>query len=140
MLADVADQRVAPRVTGYVRLLGVLALLFGIAAMHAGVFSAHHSTPGSEMSSATMAMPSVPQPGPDAGMHGDKPGGHGLTHACEFFVLSAVTVAIGLVLLHWAGDRPRDARPPNFPARRIHRARPPPWTVPTLAELSILRI
>ncbi|WP_433561366.1 DUF6153 family protein [Nocardia sp. CA-151230] len=135
-----ADQRVAPRVTGCVRLLGVLALLLGIAAMHAGVFSAHHSTPGSEMSPATMVMPSAPHPGHDAGMHGDKPGGRGLTHTCEFFVLSAVTVVIGLVLLHWAGDRPRDARPPNFPTLRIHRARPPTWTVLTLAELSILRI
>ncbi|MET8430807.1 DUF6153 family protein [Nocardia sp. NPDC004860] len=135
-----ADQRVAPRATGCVRLLGVLALLLGIAAMHAGVFSVHHGTPVSEMSAATMAMPSAPQPGHDAGMHGDKPGGHGLTHGCEFFVLSVVTVAIGLVLLHWAGDRPRDARPPNFPTLRIHRARPPPWAVPTLAELSILRI
>ncbi|MEU6583479.1 DUF6153 family protein [Nocardia sp. NPDC046763] len=135
-----ADPRVAPRVTGYVRLLGVLALLLGIAAMHAGVFSAHGSTLGSEMSSSMVAMPSAPQSGHDTGTHGDKPGGHGLGHACEFLVLSAVTVAIGLVLPHWAGDRPRDARPPNFPTLRIHRARPPPWTVPTLAELSILRI
>ncbi|WP_328290558.1 DUF6153 family protein [Nocardia aurantiaca] len=135
-----ADQRPAPRATGYVRLLGMLALLLGIAAMHAGVFSAHYSSPVSEMPSVMAAMPASAHPGHVAGTHGDQPGGHGLTHACEFVVLSAVTIVIGLMLLHWAGDRPRDSRPPSSHSRRIHRERPPPWTVPTLAELSILRI
>lgn len=140
MMAGVADQRLAPGATGYVRLLGVLVLLVGIAAMHAGVFSAHSGAAGSEMSSAMVAMPSGPQPAHDGGTHGAHPGGHGLTHACEFFVLSTVTIAIGLVLLLWAGDRPRDAHPPHSQTGRIHRARPPPWTILTLAELSILRI
>ncbi|RJO75850.1 hypothetical protein D5S18_13845 [Nocardia panacis] len=64
---------------------------------------------------------------------------HGAHHACVF-VLSALELVIGLVLLGWlAVDRPETTSPlPRY--WRIRRGRPPPWTVLSLSQLSILRI
>ncbi|MFE3024071.1 DUF6153 family protein [Nocardia tengchongensis] len=131
-----ADQRLAPRATGYVRLLGVLALLLGIAAMHAGVFSLGHDTHPAAAPTMVMTEPSASGHAP----HGDHAGGHANSHGCDYLILTAIAFGIGLVLLHWIADRSRDDLPPRLPSWRIHRERPPPWTAPSLAELSILRI
>jgi hypothetical protein len=64
---------------------------------------------------------------------------HKAMHACVF-ILSVISLAIGLVLLSWAGIDLRTARLPVPGHQRAHRERPPPWTMPSLAELSILRI
>ncbi|WP_067835573.1 hypothetical protein [Nocardia lijiangensis] len=64
--------------------------------------------------------------------------GHAGLHACVF-ILTVLTMAVLLVVLyriagdhHTRGPTPRHWRP--------ERERPPPWTVLSLAELSILRI
>ncbi|MFE9578422.1 hypothetical protein ACFYO1_18675 [Nocardia sp. NPDC006044] len=66
-------------------------------------------------------------------------GAHGAMHGCVF-ILAAATLLLALVLLYRLGR----TRPGNDVARLRHRRpgreRSPPWTVPSLAELSILRI
>ncbi|MGW4355552.1 DUF6153 family protein [Nocardia sp. NPDC004582] len=134
-----ADQRVAPGATGYVRLLGALALLLGIMAMHAGVFSAGHGVSESAAPSVVMAESTTGSnhaPGPQ----GDHSGGHTSSHGCDYLILSSLVLGIGLVLLGWIADRSRETRPPTLASWRMHRERPPPWTSLSLSELSILRI
>lgn len=130
------EQQLPARATGLVRLLGVLTLLAGIMAMHAGVFTLapahtddhsmvlaadHHATAGSDCTDD------------DCGT------GHGGMHACVF-ILTAVALALMLVLLYRIPlDRPGDGV--SIPRQwRPTRERAPPWTVLSLAELSILRI
>ncbi|MFQ6392198.1 DUF6153 family protein [Nocardia sp. KC 131] len=135
-------ERHAPRASGLTRLLGVLALLAGIIAMHTGVFSISPSGQHHMAAETTAAMP--------ADNHGDTATGtdcggdgcgsaHGGMHACVF-ILTAVGLALMLVLLYRITvDRPHS---PNTAPRndRPRRERAPPWTFPSLAELSILRI
>ncbi len=119
-------------------MLGVLVLLAGIVAMHAGVFAV---TPANDHHAmATMALPVDHNTAgrPDCTDDGC---GHarGGMHACVF-ILTAVTVALALVLLYWITfDRPGGgmSKPRQW---RSMRERAPPWTVLSLAELSILRI
>ncbi|WP_327110082.1 hypothetical protein OHB12_19865 [Nocardia sp. NBC_01730] len=77
---------------------------------------------------------------PDPDCAGKECGGtHGGMHGCVF-ILAAGAVLFALVLLcRMAVDRPGSgvALPRHW---RPRRSRPPPWTVPTLAELAILRI
>ncbi|MCP2291080.1 DUF6153 family protein [Nocardia amikacinitolerans] len=64
--------------------------------------------------------------------------GHAGLHACVF-ILTALTMAVLLVPLYRiAGDHLGGG--PKSRQRRPRRERPPPWTVLSLAELSILRI
>lgn len=64
---------------------------------------------------------------------------HSVIHPCVF-ILSVIALAIAFVLLYSSGDDTVDSRLPTSPHWRLHRERPPPWTAPTLAELSMLRI
>jgi hypothetical protein len=139
-MGAVIEQHAPPRASGLTRLLGVLALLVGIVAMHAGVFaitpSGHHA-----MSEVVQAMPADDHgvaTGTDCGDDGCG-NTHGGMHACVF-ILTAVAVALMLVLLYRiAVDRPGGGvSTPR--GQRPRRERAPPWTVPSLAELSILRI
>ncbi|VFA99598.1 hypothetical protein [Nocardia cyriacigeorgica] len=66
-------------------------------------------------------------------------GVHGGMHACVF-ILSMLGLAIGLVLLFRLAFEPLDGHGTPGRHRPARRERPPPWTVPTLSELSILRI
>ncbi|ASF11730.1 hypothetical protein NBRGN_075_00040 [Nocardia brasiliensis NBRC 14402] len=76
--------------------------------------------------------------GPDCGGAGCS-GTHGAMHGCVF-ILAAVTLLLALVVLYrLAVDRPGTAAAP-LRHRRPRRERAPPWTVLSLAELSILRI
>ncbi|WP_253782793.1 DUF6153 family protein [Nocardia amikacinitolerans] len=64
--------------------------------------------------------------------------GHAGLHACVF-ILAALAMAVLLVLLYRiAGDHLGGG--PKLRHRLPRRERPPPWTVLSLAELSILRI
>ncbi|MGW4769165.1 DUF6153 family protein [Nocardia sp. NPDC004278] len=133
------EQHLSPRATGLVRALGVLVLLAGIVAMHAGVFTVatpadhHHGT-------MTMAMPAEHDATTGSDCTDDGCGNaHGGMHACVF-ILTAVALALMLVLLYWITlDRPGGgvSKPRQW---RPMRERAPPWTVLSLAELSILRI
>ncbi|WP_338767297.1 DUF6153 family protein [Nocardia vulneris] len=76
--------------------------------------------------------------GPDCGGAGCS-GTHGAMHGCVF-VLAAVALLLALVVLYrLAVGRSGTAAAP-LRHRRPRRERAPPWTVLSLAELSILRI
>jgi hypothetical protein len=112
-------------------------LLFAVAAMHAGVFAIGPGTlhPAPERHSV-MTMPGDAHPAAMAS--GDQGLGHGAMHGCVF-ILSVAALAFGVVLLYRLLDTGLLGGP-NSVHWRAWRERPPPWTVPTLAELSILRI
>lgn len=66
--------------------------------------------------------------------------GHAGLHACVF-ILTAFALAVLLVALYRiSSDQPADGGGPKPRHWRPRRERPPPWTVLSLAELSILRI
>lgn len=88
------------------------------------------------MAAAPQAMP---------GMHagnGCDCGGCGMAmgemHPCVF-ILTVLTLLLGLALLGRTNGGTRDSARPA-PPWLSRRGRPPPWTMPSLAELSILRI
>ncbi|MFI9401281.1 DUF6153 family protein [Nocardia sp. NPDC052316] len=98
---------------------------------------------------ASTAMPTVAQSvasplgehaAPDMDCADDGCGGtHGGMHGCVFILAAAVLLFALVLLYRMALDRPGNdvAR---LRHRRPRRERSPPWTVLTLAELSILRI
>ncbi|WP_067816837.1 DUF6153 family protein [Nocardia inohanensis] len=138
--------------TRYIRAFGLFALLAGIVAMHAVVFGMPHAEPAAHAAGSHLSMTAaVPQhqavtvkpaePAATAlpGCGGDCDSGHAAMHGC-LFVLSALLLGLGLTLLGWAGLRDRETATVRVRQPRAQRARPPPWTVPTLADLAILRI
>ncbi|WP_378733866.1 hypothetical protein [Nocardia brasiliensis] len=93
---------------------------------------------------AAVAIGKQPMSGGNSGAAGadcagDGCGGlHGGMHGCVF-ILAAAALAFALVLLYRMADRPGNGVTPlRHP--RPRRERSPPWTVLSLAELSILRI
>ncbi|MFG1791832.1 hypothetical protein [Nocardia sp. NPDC049149] len=101
---------------------------------------AHDATPPMAMSAlgSMFPMPDHGAGGADCA-GGGCAGAHGGMHGCVF-ILSTIALLFGLVLLYrMALDRPGTglARPRSL---RRRRERAPPWTVLSLAELSILRI
>ncbi|TLG12185.1 hypothetical protein FEK35_11815 [Nocardia cyriacigeorgica] len=96
--------------------------------------------PESDLIAATFAPPLLSLDG--MGGHeqdcGDC-GVHGGMHGCVF-ILSMLGLAIGLVLLFRLAFQPLDSQGTPGRNRPARRERPPPWTMPTLSELSILRI
>ncbi|MFI6868468.1 hypothetical protein [Nocardia sp. NPDC050406] len=109
-----------------------------------------HGAPGAEHDHALPAA-NPPEPALLAAQSGDgqltqnsgcPDGGcdtSGGVHGCVF-VLTVLGLALALAVLYWVGVTRRYDLPVRLPWRRIRRARPPPWTVPTLADLAILRI
>ncbi|MGY1948720.1 DUF6153 family protein [Nocardia asiatica] len=137
----VVDQHVPPRVSGPFRILGLLVLVLGIAAMHTGLLSIH---PGANhvVREHTNAMAETLGDHQESAMvvtNDDHAIGHRAMHACVF-TLSVMALVIGLVLLYRSGVGFDEVHLPKSRHWRIHRERPPPWTAPSLAELSILRI
>ncbi|WP_249644260.1 DUF6153 family protein [Nocardia sputi] len=126
------------RVSGQTRVAGLLVLLFAVAAMHVGVFAiepgpGHHSPEHHSV----VATPADPHPATASGDHGFV---HRAMHGCVF-ILSVMAFAFGLVLLYRLLNTglPGDQRSTSL-HWRMRRERPPPWTVLSLAELSMLRI
>ncbi|WP_280234632.1 hypothetical protein [Nocardia cyriacigeorgica] len=66
-------------------------------------------------------------------------GAQGGMHACVF-ILSMLGLVIGLVLLFRLAFQPLYGSGTLTVRRPARRERPPPWTVPSLSELSILRV
>ncbi|MBF6298998.1 hypothetical protein IU459_15805 [Nocardia amamiensis] len=130
------------RVSGAVRVLGLLVLLGGVAAMHIGVL---WSQPGSHRIQAgtavTVTRMADHHPADGLVPVNDHDGvGHEAMHMCVF-ILSAAALTIGLMLLYrLIGTGTDDSGVPIASHWRVNHERPPPWTVPSLAELSILRI
>lgn len=155
--------------TRYARAFGLFALLAGIVAMHALVIGmsgmphggpttggspvmAQHS-PEHGMAELEAMLPEITAPAVLMAVAGPAPaamvanhcadggcgGDHSGMHACVF-VLAALLLGLGLALLAWIGLARGDTANPKVRMPRAAQARPPPWTVPSLAELSILRI
>ncbi|WP_297615952.1 DUF6153 family protein [Nocardia sp.] len=130
--------------TRYLRAFGLFTLLAGVAIMHSVIFgmgSSHTTAPTGDSAMVTvmgamsaehdMTMPGCPG--------GDCESGHAGMHGC-LFVLTTLLLALGLALLGWFGLRQRDTPTTTVRQPSPHRARPPPWTVLSLAELAILRV
>lgn len=119
-------------------VVGMLVLIAGIIGMHSlTVTSAHgpshHPRPAvHEHASAPAAQTSMS----DA----CDCNGHNGFHACVFVMTELLTI-LGLALLYWLGVAPGAQRAGARIRQALrHRQRAPPWTVLTLAELSLLRI
>ncbi|RDI66880.1 DUF6153 family protein [Nocardia pseudobrasiliensis] len=123
--------------------LGLFVLVAGIMLMHAVVFAAcHGGSSGAHTGhppAVTMAMSGTPASISSAEHPSDADAAHTSMHACVF-VLSALALALGLILVAWLGADPGDTAGPAARARLSRQPRPPPWTVLSLPELSILRI
>lgn len=156
------NHRSGERAPGFLRLLVLLALVAGIVTMHAGVFlitaghaHAAHPTMGAASAPEQMAAHEIDRTATDTNLetavvsaatganeHQDCEGpgcdAHGGIHPCVF-ILSVFALVLGLVLLfRLPGNRPGGiVAKIRHPARR---ERPPPWTILSLSELSILRI
>ncbi|NNH76069.1 hypothetical protein HLB23_40555 [Nocardia uniformis] len=128
------DHRLPLRVSGPPRILVLLALLVGIAAMHAGVMLIQHGA-------GPNSVVSVGEHGDFAatGAGDDEIIVHSAIHTCVF-VLSALELTVGLVLLYRSENPSGDRQLSTSRHWHMHCGRPPPWTSPALAELSVLRI
>ncbi|MFD6399380.1 DUF6153 family protein [Nocardia sp. NPDC060249] len=163
------EQHQPARAPGIARALAVLMLLAGIVAMHSAVFGTAHASEGSHGGAAPVVtdhadsgsadghpafdhstqvlagapstdstLPVATPADPHTGCGAAGCDEHAAVHACVF-VLTALAVALTLVLLYRLGDTAETARHPSR-AWRGRRERPPPWTVLTLSQLAILRI
>ncbi|MFE3444424.1 hypothetical protein ACFXNW_15455 [Nocardia sp. NPDC059180] len=164
------DQHPPLRASGISRLLALVVLLGGIVAMHAGVFSFGHAGAHAHGGTAAAAVATDHGRGGvgvvGGSAHGEAPhatattalevastsdgsheqdcgtggcGAQGGMHGCVF-ILSMLGLVIGLVLLFRLAFQPLDGTESIGRRRPARRERPPPWTVPSLSELSILRV
>ena len=119
------------------RGLLVLLLLAGVIGMHSlGAVGTPATTLTTPSMAAAAAQPDVMPAG--TGEHGGGHDGHQAQHLC-LAVLAVAGFALLLVLLAVVVDFPRPARSRRR-APRTFVGRGPPWTTPTLAELSISRV
>lgn len=125
------------------RLLLLVALLGGIVTMHAVTFTLGHDHDAQSAMAATMQHHTTgghadPAPAPCDDDCGPQ---HTGLHGCVF-VMTAIAIIAALAMLCWIGTRSAVLVTPKI--RRSHRRRqrapPPPWTVPSLHQLSILRV
>lgn len=115
------------------RLVAVLVLVFGIIGMHSLAVVPGHET---EHLPAVHASASVPVVAPADACDCT---GHNGFHACVF-ILTAMLAMTALALLCWIGAGDDLGVPPRIRELLRRRQRAPPWTVLTLAEMSLLRI
>lgn len=128
------------------RLLAVGAVLVGIVLMHSSpILPASQSAHATASSTASQGYPDIgaaadglPAVIGSGCADGDECGHHTGLHLC----MAVVVIAALLVLSRWhlgrvSGD---PARAPRLAWLRRRAGRPPPWTTPTLAQLSVLRV
>jgi len=133
--ADSVQRGTAGGGTRTARGLLALLLLAGVIGMHSlGAVG----TPATTLTAPSMAVTAHANVMPDGtGEHGGGHDNHQVMHLC-LAVLAVAGFALLLVLLGMVVGIPRPARSRRR-APRIFLGRAPPWTTPTLAELSILR-
>ena len=119
------------------RVVGLLVLIAGIIGMHSLIVAPAHSP--SHHSQVTVhqhvSAPAVQMSLSDA----CDCNGHNGFHACVFVMTELLTI-LGLALLYWLGVAPAQNVQARIRQALRRRQRAPPWTVLTLAELSLLRI
>jgi hypothetical protein len=140
MMAGVMNVRGVAPLPAVARLLLLVALLGGIVTMHAVTFTLGHDHDAQSAMSATMqhhttAGHADPAPAPcdDCGQQ------HTGLHGCVFIMTALATIA-GLAMLCWIGTRSAVLVAPKIRRSHRRRQRAPPWTVPSLHQLSILRV
>jgi hypothetical protein len=142
MMAGVMNVRATAPLPAVARLLLLVALLAGIVTMHAVTFTLGHDHDAQPTIAATAHQHSsgehadqapAPCDGDDCGQH------HTGLHGC-LFVMTAVAIIAGLVMLCWLGHRGAMLVAPKIRRGYRRRQRAPPWTVLTLHQLSILRV
>jgi hypothetical protein len=124
IMPQAGDHRLVMNHPGVERLSGPDEAASAIAAAPIGLRSPHHQA-------------AAPTGGQALTGSDDRCGGMHAMHPCVF-VLTMLLLALGLAVLGWVGIERNEWRPGRtWPVRC---ARPPPWTVLSLAELAILRI
>ena len=142
---EAAEPRGADRPPSLLWVLLVIVLLAGIVTMHAVTLAAGHDSGHTVMAGGHEQMAATTHrdgraaaadrscPGDGCGNH------HTALHACVF-IMSMVGFVVSLSVLCWIG-RERAQLALSWLRRCGRRCqRAPPWTVSSLAELSILRM
>ncbi|WP_071288085.1 DUF6153 family protein [Mycolicibacterium llatzerense] len=119
------------------RLVGMLVLIAGIIGMHSLIVTpghgpSHHSQVAVHQHASAPAAQTSLSDACDCN-------GHNGFHACVFVMTELLTI-LGLALLYWLGVAPAQNVQARIRQALRRRQRAPPWTVLTLAELSLLRI
>lgn len=116
-----------------------LALIAGVLVMHALPAmsgSANHGMVAAEMAVGHTAPGPAKSPWSASGDAAASAVGHVMSHPC----LAVLTAALMLLLLIGALRTPRVDLNSSSPPTGVPPGRDPPWTTPTLAKLSILRV
>ncbi|WP_418002986.1 DUF6153 family protein [Mycobacterium sp. PDNC021] len=119
------------------RVVGLLVLIAGIIGMHSLIVTPGHG-PSHHSQVAVHQHASVPAAQTSLSDACDCNGHNGF-HACVFVMTELLTI-LGLALLYWLGVAPAQNVQARIRQALRRRQRAPPWTVLTLAELSLLRI
>ncbi len=119
------------------RVVGLLVLIAGIIGMHSLIVTpghgpSHHSQVAVHQHASASAAQTSLSDACDCN-------GHNGFHACVFVMTELLTI-LGLALLYWLGVAPAQNVQARIRQALRRRQRAPPWTVLTLAELSLLRI
>ncbi|QHE74246.1 DUF6153 family protein [Rhodococcus sp. WAY2] len=142
-----------PTMQQLLRVAAVIAVLFGVLLMHSSLLLDHtggHATESAHDSGAhapshsheaaaePVALAALPAALAGTGCEGGDCTDHSGLHLC----MAVVTIAAALVIARWyataaAGELTVHGLRALLPIRA---GRAPPWTTPTLAELSVLRV
>lgn len=115
------------------RLIAALVLVFGIIGMHSLAVVPGHQTEHQSAAHFSASTPVITLT--DACDCNE----HNGFHSCVFIMTSMLTLA-ALALLCWIGAADDLRAPARIRELLRRRQRAPPWTVLTLAEMSLLRI
>ena len=118
-------------------VVGMLVLIAGIIGMHSLIVTSAHG-PSQHPQTAVHQHASAPIAQTSMSDACDCNGHNGF-HACVFVMTELLTI-LGLALLYWLGVAPERSVQARIRQALRRRQRAPPWTVLTLAELSLLRI
>lgn len=119
------------------RVVGMLVLIAGIIGMHSLIATPGHG-PSHHPQVTVHQHASAPAAQTSLSDACDCNGHNGF-HACVFVMTELLTI-LGLALLYWLGVAPAQNVQARIRQALRRRQRAPPWTVLTLAELSLLRI
>ena len=140
-----------PTMQQLLRVAAVVAVLFGVLLMHSSPLLDHtgghatesvHDSGGHghspEAATEPVALSALPAALAGTGCEGGDCADHSGLHLC----MAVVTIAAALVLARWyataaAGELTVHGLRAPLP---IQAGRAPPWTTPTLAQLSVLRV
>jgi urea transporter len=119
------------------RVVGLLVLIAGIIGMHSLIVAPGHGAIHQPQAAAYhLISHAAPQMSLSDACDCN---GHNGFHACVF-VLNELLTVMGLILLCWLGVASQQNVQARIRQALRRRQRAPPWTILSLAELSLLRI